>query len=177
MVYSAVQWSCAETARDISLSFPHIAIHAISRDTTVFPFKPCIFLLYSLPDVDDPEQEEVTHYRLAPPQSNQCTSCQSFILATVKLHHHAVEEIFEAISECQQLYPDSDLSSDSDLPHEGDGGGDLLQEEGYFTTAEGLQHLSAEGESVLAHLEDILHIQEQSGQNGEPCYPLPLSVG
>lgn len=69
--------------------------------------------------------------------------------------------IFETISECQQLYPDSELSSDSgeedinSVPLEG----------GYFTTVDGLQHLSLEGESVLTHLENIIQ-QSQSHQNG-----------
>lgn len=61
------------------------------------------------------------------------------------------------ISDCQQLYPDSELSSDSAKEEEEDS--DLPPVEGYFTTAEELQHLSLEGESVLSHLESILRVQ------------------
>ena len=41
----------------------------------MFPFRPCIFLLYSVLDMDDAEietQEEVIHYRLAPPEAELC---------------------------------------------------------------------------------------------------------
>lgn len=61
-----------------------------------------------------------------------------------------VDEIYEIITDCQQLYPDSELSSDS---------AEAANE--YFTTADGLQHLSLEGESVLNHLENIL-VQNQN---------------
>lgn len=74
-----------------------------------------------------------------------------------------VDAIFETISSCQQLYPDSELSSDSaeeDI--------DLTPSEGeFFTTVEGLQHLSLEGQSVLTHLENILHQnQDHSLESG-----------
>lgn len=73
-----------------------------------------------------------------------------------------VDRIFEAITECQRLYPDSELSSDSDeechIPLEG----------GYFMTIDGLQHLSLEGQSVLNHLEHVIQQSEghQSTENG-----------
>ena len=67
-----------------------------------------------------------------------------------------VNVIFEVISDYQQLYPDTELSGDSD--DEGN------TEEEYFTTVEGLQHLSLEGESVLTHLETI--IENESATNG-----------
>ena len=73
-----------------------------------------------------------------------------------------VDELFSVISECQRLYPDSDLSSNEE--EEGEG-----QEEGnFYTSPEGLQELSAEGESVLRHLENILHINDDENpqENG-----------
>lgn len=74
-MYSAVDWASSIGDRKISLSFPCIAVHAVSRDAAVFPFKPCIFLLYSVPDEDDPEQELANiNYRLSSqePESEQC---------------------------------------------------------------------------------------------------------
>ena len=62
--------------------------------------------------------------------------------------------IYGVLSDCQQLYPDTELSSDSE------------EEEEYFTTVEGLQHLSVEGETVLSHLENILIPNQNSVQNG-----------
>lgn len=52
----------------------------------------------------------------------------------------------------------------SDSADEGD------TSEGFFTTAEGLQHLSIEGETVLNHLETILGVQnhdQESRENGK----------
>lgn len=82
-----------------------------------------------------------------------------------------VEEIYAAISECQELYPDPELSSDSELEQEEaeeekDGSEDE-EEEGFFTSADGLQHLTVEGEAVLAHLESILRVSEQSNGSAE----------
>ena len=78
-----------------------------------------------------------------------------------------METIYSAICECQLLYPDPELS-DSDSCSEEEDVQELQQcPEDFFTSADGLQHLTAEGEVVLAHLESILHIDDQSGsQNG-----------
>ena len=65
----------------------------------------------------------------------------------------------------QQLYPDSDISSDSDDNQTNDVSPPLVEEGDYFTTAEGLEYLTAEGRSVLSHLESVLHVHG-SGPNG-----------
>ncbi len=143
------------------MTYPHISIHAVSRDVSVFPFKPCILIVYAQPDEIDLEKETITHYRLIPPKSEQCeigfcthTRCIS------QKKFFSVETIFGLICEFQQLYPDSDLSSDSDMND------DVSLEEGnYFTTAEGLEYITAEGESVLSHLESILHIREEGTES------------
>ena len=92
-------------------------------------------------------------------------------LMDVVLHDNAtvllltVEMIYSAICECQLLYPDPELSDSSEEEDVQE-----LQQcpDDFFTSADGLQHLTAEGEIVLAHLESILHIDEQSGsQNGK----------
>jgi len=70
-----------------------------------------------------------------------------------------VEELFSCVSECQRLYPDSQLSSEEDESVA------TAEEGNFYTSPEGLQDLSAEGESVLRHLEAILHINEAQ-ENG-----------
>ncbi len=74
------------------------------------------------------------------------------------------------ISDCQQLYPDSDLSSDSeeeetDLMPTEEEETNLMPTEEYFNTVEGMQHLSIEGQSTLTHLEHVL-IQSHGLENG-----------
>ena len=82
-----------------------------------------------------------------------------------------VDAIYMAITHCQTLYPDPELS-DSEAEEEeeegevgewdgGEGGGGEvvdLQSGEFFTTAEGLDHLSAQGQATLAHLERILQL-------------------
>ena len=75
----------------------------------------------------------------------------------------SVDELFSCISECQRLYPDSQLSSEEDESAA------MVEEGNFYTTPEGLQDLSAEGESVLRHLENILHINEAQ-ENGNVCH-------
>lgn len=66
-----------------------------------------------------------------------------------------MDQIYEAICECQKLYPDPEQSNSEE--EEGDvvidpSGGE------FFTGPEGLRHLSSEGEAVLAHLESIIQL-------------------
>ena len=61
----------------MALEYPSIVIHAISRDTSVFPH-PCIYLQCLLGQDSDREEEEeegegeVREYRLVPPSSEHC---------------------------------------------------------------------------------------------------------
>lgn len=87
-----------------------------------------------------------------------------------------MDELFSTISECQQLYPDAEISSEEE--QEGGIEDVSVSEEGnYYTTPEGLQGLTAEGERVLQHLESILRI-EGSGENGMTYsnFGLPIYV-
>ena len=140
----------------MKLCFPYIAVHAVSREASVFPYKPCIFILYSVPDEDDPEQEVTKEYRFSTEETEQRVFSKSFPSLILVVHYFIVDRIFEAITECQRLYPDSELSSDSDEESN-------TLEGGYFTTIDGLQHLSLEGQSVLNHLEHV--IQQSEGHH------------
>ena len=85
-----------------------------------------------------------------------------------------MEGIFQAISECQTLYPDVEQMNSSDeevddTPVE-DGG--EPGEGDFFTTPEGLQHLTPEGQRVLEHLESVFQMPtpeefDQMVSNGE----------
>ena len=97
---------------------------------------------------------------------------------SLSLSYIAVETIYSAICECQLLYPDPEQSDSScedneeEIPGVEWSEGDvqhLQQCPGeFFTSADGLEHLTAEGEAVLAHLESILHIQpQQDAENGK----------
>ena len=73
-----------------------------------------------------------------------------------------VSQVYEAISHCQTLYPDPQ-QSDSEAGEEGEEGEREKGEEGvdleggdFFTTTEGLDHLSPQGLATLSHLESLL---------------------
>ena len=88
-----------------------------------------------------------------------------------------VDEIYQAITHCQTLYPDPDQSdSDEQGPEEGEGDEEddsvNLEDGDFLTTAEGLNHLSPEGFATLSHLERILQLPtpaefEATVSNGE----------
>ena len=83
-----------------------------------------------------------------------------------------MEAIYEAISECQLLYPDSQVSEGEDeeeepmlIPEE------KCEEEGdYFTTPEGFSRLTVEGKAVLEHLEKVFKppTEEELTKMAEP---------
>ena len=88
-----------------------------------------------------------------------------------------VDTVFDAVSECQSLHPDPDLSTDSE-DNEEDGGDDPViidsiesvnDDSGYFRTAEDLQYLSPEGQRTLEHLERLLATSEET-KNGKYLY-------
>ena len=76
-----------------------------------------------------------------------------------------MDAIFQAISECQTLYPDPELSSEEDEDEGvevGGGGeeGEMVDLSGgeFFTSPEGLDHLTPEGQVVLQHLERVFQM-------------------
>ena len=199
--FSDVSWSSCDETERLSLDYPRICVHAISRDTTAFP-SPCVYLLYSAspPDSassgsddegDTPDLDELppTEVRVVPPNSDQCmtfyleklTLKRIFCAFSLSLSCTAVEIIYSAICECQLLYPDPEQSDSSCEDNEveiaggywSEGDGDNVQHlqhcpADFFTSADGLEHLTAEGEAVLVHLESILQIQaRQDTENGK----------
>lgn len=43
---SEVNWNNADASESLTLAYPRICVHAISRDTSAFAW-PCVYLLYS----------------------------------------------------------------------------------------------------------------------------------
>ena len=85
-----------------------------------------------------------------------------------------MEAIYQAITHCQTLYPDPELS-DSEEGDEGEWEGEEgegqegeidLQSGEFFTTAEGLDHLSPQGLATLSHLERILQLPSPAEFDG-----------
>lgn len=87
---SALSWTSDDQSEQISLEYPDISIHAISRDTSSFPHE-CVYLLHCSAEEEEDEEEEeeddegvgkggmegndsgkMTEIRLVPPDSSQC---------------------------------------------------------------------------------------------------------
>ena len=144
---------------------------------------------------------KMTEIRLVPPDSSQCELqfclawevgllCVLFLSRLYTQHtHNAVDAIFHAISECQTLYPDPEqLSSDEDNDEGvelggGEEDGEMVDLSGgeFFTSPEGLEHLSPEGRVVLQHLERVFQMptQEEFAQmvtNGQCTISFPYRI-
>jgi len=77
-----------------------------------------------------------------------------------------VDAIFQAISECQTLYPDPAPLSRGEDNYEGvefGKEGEMADLSGgeFFTSPEGLEHLTPEGRVVLQHLERVFQMPTQ----------------
>jgi len=94
--FSALSWTSDDQSEQISLEYPDISIHAISRDTSSFPHE-CVYLLHCSTEEEEDEEEEeeddegvgkggreendcgkMTEIRLVPPDSSQCELCFCF---------------------------------------------------------------------------------------------------
>lgn len=92
-----------------------------------------------------------------------------------------MQQIYQAITHCQTLYPDPELSDEEEGEEEmgGEEGEEVGVEENvdlhsgeFFTSPEGLQFLSPQGQATLAHLERVLQLPtpqefESMVSNGE----------
>jgi len=110
---SLLSWVNAGTQRGFSLEYPHISLHAVSRDQQVHP-RQCLYIMVDakvdLPDVqvnqntenssgdeDDDSESPMTEMRFAPDNTNN------------------LESMFQAMSQCQALHPDpQDSFSDAE---------------------------------------------------------------
>ncbi|KAF7989581.1 hypothetical protein HCN44_008255 [Aphidius gifuensis] len=113
---SLLSWIDSTTQQGFSLEYPHISLHAISRDEQVHP-RQCLYVMVDakvdLPDVqvqpndndanddDDDDEEEsetpMTEMRFAPDNTN------------------SLDAMFQAMNTCQALHPDpQDSFSDAE---------------------------------------------------------------
>lgn len=110
---SLLSWVNSDTQQGFSLEYPHISLHAISRDEQVHP-RQCLYVMVDakvdLPDVpvapssdsgSDNEDEDggapITEMRFAPDDINN------------------LDAMFQAMNQCQALHPDpQDSFSDAE---------------------------------------------------------------
>ncbi|KAK9510321.1 hypothetical protein O3M35_005127 [Rhynocoris fuscipes] len=150
---SRLSWVDSSTGRGFSLEYPHISIHAVSRDLQTYPHQ-CLYLMvdtnidFSEPsdsnNVDEGENEEedeITEIRFVPDD------------------HQVLDAMFAAMNDCQALHPDPNdsLSPEEDFDEEGeyedDDDDEFVDANGDFTTKNG-DHVKMEVEGQFDDAEE-----------------------
>ncbi|ELT98946.1 hypothetical protein CAPTEDRAFT_184496 [Capitella teleta] len=160
---SRVSW-VGVNGQGFSLEYPHISLHAVSRDPSSHP-DPCLYLMLDA-DVNEAEQnssdsedenEKMSEVRFVPADPQCCEFCV-FALSCLTVSF-AVDALYKAMSECQVLHPDPEQGEQSDDGWEGQG-------DGFFTAEDDLENLTPEGRARLEHLENILQQNNEQHANG-----------
>ncbi|CAH1397391.1 unnamed protein product [Nezara viridula] len=126
---SHLSWVNSGSGQGFSLEYPHISIHAVSRDRRVYS-DDCLYLMIDTDidfagrnqnnDQDVNEEESLTELRFVPEDK----SC--------------LDAMFSAMSDCQALHPDSQESHSEDEEEDEENGEG--EEEGDYD-----EYLEAEG--------------------------------
>lgn len=134
---SRLYWSKEGESRGLSLDYPHICIHAVSRDTSAFPH-PCLYLMldYKLDDAivglgadnghmnnDDDEDDD---------DFNAMTELH-FVPGNQQQDRNVLETMYKALNQCQLLHPDpdDDVENEEDCEEEEEGEYDIDEENQY----------------------------------------------
>lgn len=140
--------------KDICLNYPNIALHAISKDINAFPHE-CLYIITDRPieiagenvelkeiDNDSDDSDEITPLRFVPEDKS------------------LLNPIFKAINECQALYPDEELSDESDESEEED---QDIDENQFFDSTSDLNEieLSDRGHETLKRLNINYHFESK----------------
>jgi len=179
---SRLFWSKDGETRGISLDYPHICIHAVSRDTSAFPH-PCLYLMldYKLEDaidmnsfspiatiqgvglgadnghdINDDEDEE---------NDSQTAMTELHFVPTGQQEINVLETMYKALNQCQLLHPDPEDEVEEDEE-------DIEEEEGEYEIDEDGQYEQYE-DNMEGELENIqrgvsgLSTQNPNGEDTE----------
>jgi len=128
---SRVSWVGLQ-AKGFSLEYPHIAVHAISRDLTQF-HQECLYLMIDVRLVDT-EGTPTSSSAGSDMEDNEDDSEGGMTeIRFVPDDKSKLETLFQAMNECAALHPDTD---NSDVEEEEEGG----DEEGMYDDAEEGSH-------------------------------------
>ncbi|XP_043188877.1 methylosome subunit pICln-like [Amphibalanus amphitrite] len=108
---SRVAWAGTD-GQGFSLEYPHIMLHAVSRDTSAFPH-PCLYLMVDAkigPQADDAASDG------SGGSSDEDAASGSSVTEVrfVPSDGGSLDALFHAMSECQSLHPDPNDSVSAD---------------------------------------------------------------
>lgn len=128
----------------IQLEYKQISLHAISRDLQAFPHEH-ILCHYDgkLPGMSESDDE-----------NDADSECELTEIRFVPEDKESLEAMYEALSACQTLHPDSDCQlSDDEFENAEDGGGD-----GIYNTADDISQLTEQGRANLERFNNLLNV-------------------
>lgn len=116
---SRVSWAKSGEDKWLSLEYPHIAIHAVSRDLAHFGH-PCLYLMIDV----KLEPDDVSNGEADSDSEDEEDSAMTE-LRFVPTDHSSLDLMYKALNDCQVLHPDpEDQPSDDDFEEEEEDEGD-----------------------------------------------------
>ncbi|CAB3368195.1 Hypothetical predicted protein [Cloeon dipterum] len=112
---SILSWKSSTSEDGFSLEYPHISLHAVSKDFSNFPHE-CLYLMLDADvdnteaDDDDEEEDNLTIVRFVPADKG------------------ILQQLFEALKDCQLLHPDPNDSISEEDEFDGDDGADAISD-------------------------------------------------
>jgi len=157
---SKLSWESATDEKRITLEYPSISLHAISKDTSNFPHE-CIYCLLEASNLFETDEQDpypkVTQVRFVPQDQEKLKS------------------IYDAIAHCQTLHPDEDddsINDDEQEPNYEQFPSALLGE-GFYTADSNFDdiELSEEGQAVMLRLQQNMNISNVKNEDNESHQP------
>ncbi|XP_045583745.1 methylosome subunit pICln isoform X2 [Procambarus clarkii] len=137
---SRVSWAKDGADEGFSLEYPHIAIHAVSRDVSSFAH-PCLYLM-----VDAKLEETPTNAMSGDGSDSEDDDDESAMTEVrfVPSDHFSLEPMYKALNDCQLLHPDpEDQQSDENVGEEDD------EDEGEYEVSENGYHMPGSSEDNM----------------------------
>ncbi|XP_042241631.1 methylosome subunit pICln-like isoform X2 [Homarus americanus] len=138
---SRVSWAKDGADGGFSLEYPHIAIHAVSRDVSSFAH-PCLYLMV---DAKLEDSQAVTPNGVEGSDSEEEDDETAMTeVRFVPTDQFSLEPMYKALNDCQLLHPDpEDVQSDENVGEEDD------DDEGEYDVSENGYHMYGSHETTL----------------------------
>ncbi|XP_046852778.1 methylosome subunit pICln-like [Xenia sp. Carnegie-2017] len=141
-----LSWCDALSAKGFSLEYPNISLHAVSKDTSHFPYE-CVFCMVEGAFEDELEDREDSENEDDPPSAE---------IRFVPDNASSLNDIYTAICDCQVLHPDEQEQLEDEMA-----GYPFENGDEYFTNEVDASVLSEDGQTTLDRLENVFQIQSQ----------------
>ncbi|XP_071549458.1 methylosome subunit pICln isoform X2 [Panulirus ornatus] len=130
---SRVSWARDGANAGFSLEYPHIAIHAVSRDVSNFAH-PCLYLMIDA-KLQEPEANTVNGFE-GPDSEDEDDDMAMTEVRFVPTDQFSLEPMYKALNDCQVLHPDpEDQQSDENVGEEDN------EDEGEYDVSENGYHV------------------------------------